>query len=387
MKRNLKILLIVLISAFGCKENNKSKNQALHNIKIPSISSLNIENKEKLSSVVDSSFITRLETKPECLISSIDKMIMYNNRIYILDKKNSNGVFEFTKRGKFIRKIGKKGKGPGEYTNLKGFTINKNEIILFDWSKRRLLAYSLNGDFIGSKKIGFYLNDFTMEGENYVLDIHNRIKSASDKDKSFSIAMLDKKTKFLSEFLNSTVTINGYGSSKNMCTDKNRIFFKEPYTNIIYEIKNGNYLPLFKLDFQNMTIPENLKKDNAGFSSFRNELSNHKYMFMSNASGYQVIDDYLLFSVEYGNNIMSHIYSITKEKLYPINFSYNDSDYLGLIGQTIGSNKGFVVSYVQPEWILPMKKHIKSEKLKDFLENTEPTDNPILIFNHIRDDL
>jgi len=391
MKTNT-FLFIILFATFSCKNDKKLielEGKAQHIIKIPLLSAIKKEKQEKLSAIIDSSFVVKLETNKNCLINNIDKMIVYEDKIYILDKKKSNGVFEFTKEGKFIKKFGKKGKGPGEYIDLKAFTINKKErrVILFDWSRKRFLAYNLQGDYIGSRKIEFYLNDFTMNEGNYVLDIHNRIRSANDREKKFSIASLDNKAVTINTFFNSTIKIDGYASFKNLSKDKERVFFKEPYSNKIHEIKDGKSLLLFELDFEDITLPKSLLQEELDYGSLRNELSTKKYTFMNSTFGYQIIDDVLSFSIQHGKNINKYIYSVNKEKLYPVDFLVNDSDGFGLIGNTIGSYDRYLVNYVHPEWIIPMREFTKSNKIKQFLAELEVTDNPILIFNRLKEKL
>ena len=56
-----------------------------------------------------------LETTPESTIGTIDKLIVRENKIYIMDKEITKSLFVFSIEGKFLYKINRAGRGPGEY--------------------------------------------------------------------------------------------------------------------------------------------------------------------------------------------------------------------------------------------------------------------------------
>jgi len=57
-----------------------------------------------------------LETNNSCLIADASFVSLYDEFILVADSKHN--VFLFDLNGKFIRKIGIKGKGPGEYQTI-----------------------------------------------------------------------------------------------------------------------------------------------------------------------------------------------------------------------------------------------------------------------------
>lgn len=68
--------------------------------------------------------IIPLELSNETLIQDVLGQIWYNNKLYILDQKQKI-VFIFDQKGNFIQKIDKCGNGPGEYTDLVDFQLNR----------------------------------------------------------------------------------------------------------------------------------------------------------------------------------------------------------------------------------------------------------------------
>jgi hypothetical protein len=85
---------------------------------------------------------------PDQSFSEIRQLLVDGNGfIYILDTKESQ-IKVFDSTGKFIRKFGKKGQGPGEI-NLPlemSFLRPKNEIAVLD-NSRRISFFTLDGDF------------------------------------------------------------------------------------------------------------------------------------------------------------------------------------------------------------------------------------------------
>ena len=71
-------------------------------------------------------------------------------RIYVLDTKEAH-VKVFDKNGDYVKTVGRRGQGPGEMSLP--FSINitsQNEIMVQDLNNRRIMFYSLDGNFIKS---------------------------------------------------------------------------------------------------------------------------------------------------------------------------------------------------------------------------------------------
>jgi hypothetical protein len=107
----------------------------------------------RLSEFVDSVKFIKLETKDECLIDYINKVYFIEAGILIIDRQQ--GIMLFDNNGGFIRKIGNRGRGPGEYLKITASTYDykKQLLIIYGDTARKLLVYNLAGDCI--KEIPF----------------------------------------------------------------------------------------------------------------------------------------------------------------------------------------------------------------------------------------
>lgn len=116
------------------------------------IPALNHYREFRLSEMVESIEYVKLETRPECLISSASRVI--GEKYILLLNSQPPQVLLFDRSGKFIRLIGKIGKGPGEYTYPIRIDLSPDEdrIIVYDMVQRRLLEYSLDGNVLSTPK-------------------------------------------------------------------------------------------------------------------------------------------------------------------------------------------------------------------------------------------
>lgn len=98
-----------------------------------------------------SSFIGQIEVIPltsehkSVVLTNPQKIVSYENRFYILD---NNRLFCYGPSGKFIRFIGERGHGHGEYINIATFVVSDHTIRLLDSFKNTLIAFTTDGDFI-----------------------------------------------------------------------------------------------------------------------------------------------------------------------------------------------------------------------------------------------
>jgi hypothetical protein len=87
-------------------------------------------------------------------IGVIDKVVIYNEKIYVLDAFKQEKIFIFDMSGKLQKIISDKGQGPQEYHGLDDMNIDKlnNELVINDRLAPYMLYYDLNGNFLRKEK-------------------------------------------------------------------------------------------------------------------------------------------------------------------------------------------------------------------------------------------
>lgn len=109
---------------------------------------------------VDSVQYIPLESHPDGLFRMVDKMIVESGRIFIFDYHARNQVLVFDTTGRFLYPVGRRGKGPGEYTRMRNFTTDTVSVYLIDNDRQRLLRYDIrDGSFISEHPLSFWATD------------------------------------------------------------------------------------------------------------------------------------------------------------------------------------------------------------------------------------
>ncbi len=141
----ISIIIIVVILLFSCSSNVEEKKSIIDS------GSLKITKKKfsKLTELGKISKAVKLEVSKHSLLGRINRILVdkKNGDLVIGDFRTTKQVLRFNKQGKFICKFGKIGQGPGEYVNLKNFTItNKGDIVLL--TRFKLIKFSNKGIFL-----------------------------------------------------------------------------------------------------------------------------------------------------------------------------------------------------------------------------------------------
>ena len=156
---NVSVKLVLLLSwgivLLGCGEvslavDPLSKNENLYVVDLD-----RPESKTTMlsSAVFDSVRTIILDTVPEAMIGQIRKIQAIGNRILVLDGSQSKGLFVFDGGGIFLRQIGRRGSGPGEYLEIADFTCDpqRREVYLLDDQRQRISRYDIaTGEFLSS---------------------------------------------------------------------------------------------------------------------------------------------------------------------------------------------------------------------------------------------
>lgn len=241
-------IVIIGIITFLFLRNKKSKDKITNAIIWDCTS---IENNGfKLSNLTQSYSLLQLETNEESLLGSIDKIVYNDKSVYILDKKYTLGIYVFNSlSGEFITKIGKFGNGPGEYTEIFDFSIdNDNQRIYVLCERKRVMTYSLSGDFIEEKTLAFYAT--AMEYLN------NRFYFINDNMKEDNLVITDRNYKTISShFPNNEYGVNYRVLVHPLIKQNNELIYHRFLDNNIYRIDSiGNVNILYHVDFGNKKI-------------------------------------------------------------------------------------------------------------------------------------
>lgn len=149
-------LLIVVFALTGCR---KSLQNEVAEYCIPV--DINRATMLNYQPVLDSVVYIPLETKDSCLIGSIGKVFMTDSNIIIYDSKQVE-ILLFDKTGKFVKKIGKKGRAPGEYLFFNEVIFDYNTKLIYAAERylNQVYVYNLDGELLKQIKSEYQFNSF-----------------------------------------------------------------------------------------------------------------------------------------------------------------------------------------------------------------------------------
>ena len=243
----MKVLLMFLLTIFFV---GKAFSQTA--IRVPIGNNINKSNELPVSKIAENIEFVPLETNENCLLSEdLSKIEIFENTIFLSDYKY---IFRFDMNGKFLNRIGRIGKGPGEYTQgMQTFLIDKQNrhLIFFEMVTKKMMTFDFEGKFIRERILDFlpgpaeWVNNENMAVYNMGFTYENT------PWKDFYILNRDgdiiQKNKFKKQ-ANKRYGMMIYPQIFYQYNGKTR--YKNPYENIIYEINEDKKAsPVYFLDY------------------------------------------------------------------------------------------------------------------------------------------
>jgi len=97
----------------------------------------------------------KLETNEKCVIAWIKKLLIDGENVFIASHQGVvSRLFLFSSDGKFINEIGSPGRGPGEFSTVLDFTLNKVKRIIYILdTSGKIFLYDYSGKYLNTLKL------------------------------------------------------------------------------------------------------------------------------------------------------------------------------------------------------------------------------------------
>jgi hypothetical protein len=278
--RHLAFILLIICSS--CKSNDKTDVET-----IPiSINIKSFHEKLDVTEYFDVEFIT-LETSKPSRIGIIEKIIYHKGLLYIHDMQQQK-VLVFDELGKYVRTIGKIGRGVGEYIRLADFEIHNDNVYISSLVNNKMLVYDLEGNCIDELKFPNYIGmRFKILANGFVAHTGGSNKSAT---------FYNKKGKMISVDTNPMFADLRYTPMNSFTTKNDSIFMLFSNNDTIYMVDHETRClhPYFYVDFNGKNIPIEQLKTTKKLEHYKENYSYEKiikfHLYSSNS--------YLLLSKE-----------------------------------------------------------------------------------------
>jgi hypothetical protein len=273
--------LFFLLLIGGCKHEKADK---IDIIKV----NFESEATTNLSDVTNKHEVIRLETAEECLISRLSDLYITKDYLFILD--GGRRLLQFSRNGKFIKPIGKRGKGPFEYNMIHSFTCDTVKEQIYIGALRNIHCYSFKGEplfSIKQNKIDDFMSVqnsqlwtfFTEYGQKDATTFVNRQYLTTYNEEGLYLDSIPLKEIILPNQVGSTMRPLQYISNTHT-----GVFFYYPILiqessvrDTLYQIINNSIKPSVKIDFGAHTVhPQNPKRKGI---HIKNIYRSNRYLF------------------------------------------------------------------------------------------------------------
>lgn len=341
----------------------------------------------RASNFADSVMYIPLETMQESLINNICGICLHDS--FILVTCSNEGLFLFRNDGKFIRKIGGKGSGPGEYIRIFHAEVARDTIYISSTGRRGFLRYKLNGDFCDEIELNYqpvyFSTTFEQKLACYIHEegrifVYNN--SFYDPDTLIAEYGVTEGRYF---FTSSEFPLMTY-----LQKTASGLLFNSYLSDTIWNITGDKKEPIYILDLKEKLLPYELQTEfcNGDFEKSTNNKKPYHYVHLIQSSSY-----FLAFQKQYSDNKLNAIYIGDIEtgeiKRYNTTYIYDD-----IVGQTKlnffmpTNSSDYIVSIwdLQGGFEIGGKNHIDTpsiawiNQMKSISENS----NPILVLVKIK---
>jgi len=334
----------------------------------------------------------------ESLIGTIDKVIVYDERIYILDLI-THSLFVFDMEGHYLHKITRIGQGPGEYTQLDFFDIDRENkhIVLTDLMSYWVMRYDLEGNFLFKQKIPFWCEDVSVLPNNGIVLYANFRNNSYTLEQEYNLLFLDSNMQLKQAYF--PYHSQKLGRIKLSTTSQGHFYvfedkmhFSFPSGSTVYQISGDSLISIYQFDFGKDIVPV----DNPINSSLFIERSSHQGAY-NGFKGPVMENDRLLFFTMWTTINTPVFYNVYYSKesgnqLVSTSFTVLEGESFSPILRT--GYKSWIVSEMMTSSFLSIKESFPKEKLSsagcytkarlDIAKDMTEDDNSVLVFYKLK---
>lgn len=344
----------------------------------------------ELSDIVDSFRFVPLQMTDDCIIGQINKVIFAYGNYYILDEELAKSLYVFDQEGNFKFKVGRLGRGPGEYVHLADFSINfKDETIEILAEASKILKFDMNGKFLSALKLekpNFSEKFEIFDDGNYLVSRNND----RSNDKS-GLLLLSPEGKVLWEGIDWTYPNPNINLSlrKQFSKTPSGITFNFGLVDTVYHLDNSLSLSKRVLDFKGRNLPHSLMMS---FKEMRDMVTSIKQSpYVADIDRVTETDSLFYFYFICDNNAFSVYQSKQTQniKLYMHNrfvdpfFSQFPIASIGDFQLIYPIDVADLLSYFE-DLPLEMKSKFQNKSFWDMYQKLDFNDNPVLMIAHFK---
>lgn len=353
---------------------------------------ITIDPKEALDSILFSEVFekisyTKITTDDNFLVGRIDKLVISDEYIFILDRDLSRSVFCIDKSGNKVFEIHRLGKGPGEYVDLRdiAYDFRQKELLLFCGVRQRVIWFDLQGNYLREKKIPFWIVGIqSLQDKGLALFCDYNPENKLKKDNYYpNVIVVDSNMNVLTQNAYFDVIVDKgvvWSSRPDFSCLGNTVGIMPDHSNTIYHIENNN-ITSWKVDFGKYNINEEYWEQAANKKMSLKQLEEYcRVQGICKCIYYMENEKIIYFAYRYKGNHYHVFYSKETGRLIQTKKLVNDMNRFGKFSPKNLDRTQFY-SYVSAGMVYDSRDKLKESKAmpEDILQTIEMSDNPILV--------
>jgi len=344
----------------------------------------------------------KLETKNNCLIGNINKILATRNGFVVADYYISNSIFFFDKTGRFINKVALKGSGRS-IKSLKDIAYNydNNTVYIYDNIGSAIYCYDENGTYLNRYPVkNIYFRRIAYLGDSLLLFYHPSLKERGGLNNyELCIGDVSGNIKYKA-FERKQESGDGFDYNFSITTEGSDVYYSRRFSKYIYKIAKDSLaiFPGIRLDFpenksvidkvtESTTLPELkllLSADNYNFDGEILSVNNVLYTGIYKKS----MNMGVFYSEKNGRIAGGHLVS---------RLSINDTANAEYYSYPIASSNNEFISVMNPDVIVKSEQnfersrkamHIpvphRERQLDAIMSTMRVDDNPVLVLYKIK---
>lgn len=387
-KTLLKLLSLLILCTNACKDGSYKSELPIVNFETANSRKQDV----LLSDVVEDFKVIQLETTENCLIGSRNVNVIFSND-FLFVSQSRTPLLVFNSEGKFIRSIGRIGRGPEEIDDNYNFTLNPSDssILFFSSSRKSITVYSISGDFLRDINIGY--RPFAVKCLNDNLLYANLILFPNEDTLGFNHIIFNHLGEIEEKY-----SIKGY-TLPNLLESSGPVAYMTPIP-VILTLDNEVYIysaindTIFKIN-ESRDLSPRLTWDKGkysppgGLSAFYSMNASETENYVFELGDFGKIGAYWFFGVPFPKNYSLVFFDELKNESFVLSKMINDID--GTIWTLPHFGKSFNNTFATLYNPLDLKKMMQSGRFdndsvkypdrnkafKEMINSLEENDNPI----------
>ena len=329
---DMRVYILLLNFLFlSCSQTLHVSSDVVYTIDLDKVQ---MKEKESFSSLFKAAGVIVLEMTDNSLLAKIDKIDFIDDSLYVLER--GKGLFLFNGKGKFIRKIGDKGAGVGEYISPIDVSVDteNKKLYLLDSQTQTILKYNADGDYESSFKIdnqGMFCNRI----QYYNGKLYTNLYISGEGESKFLLSEVDIKNGKRTSFWLDPVQYNKGWNNMFIANQQPFISsyagkprFYQLFMDTIFEITQESIQPYIVFQSNNFVTRDylNIQKETRKASKIFSDLNSTGKIY--NICNYVESGRYIYFNYYMRDNLYICFYDKLQKSMFVTQNVKNDLLYV-----------------------------------------------------------